>query len=228
MTKLQAILRKQQRQRRNALPVFQALAVVAAILAVVCFAFKYHYRSPNNNQQNTVLSVIHTENNGAFFRELDLRDPYRIYDFDYRESGMRPEGERRAAFVVPVEKPDELPMPSPHRDRPLEVQPFPVSPRWGVTPAAKAPEKTLRPATVVISPQGEILRLPALNALKSPAAPGADSVINIYRNGTGTRFRVMRSCGVGALDAAAGRELTRRGDLEGVYTVVWHHKEVKK
>ena len=228
MTKLQTILRKQQRQRRNALPVFQALAVVVVILAVVCFAFQYHYRTPNNNRQNTVLSVIHAEKNGAFFRELDLRDPYRVYDFDYRESGMRPEGERRATFVVQMSKPDELPPPSPHRDRPLEVQPFPVSPRWGITPVANVPEKTVRPATVVLSPQGEVIKLPALTALKSPAVPTADSVINIYRNGTGTRFRVMRSCGVGILDAAAGRELTRRGDLEGIYTVVWHHKEVKK
>lgn len=227
MTKLQAILKQHQRQR-NTVPVLQAAAVVIVILAVVFFAFEYHYRTPDQKKQNTVLSVVHVEHNREFFRQLDLRDPSQIYGSGKRDSDTLPERDRRAGFAVTAVAPDRLPAVQLHPGKALTGHDFPVAPRLGVMPQTSAPVKKSPTATVAITPQGQVINLPALAKSTSQTAPAADSVIHIYRRGSVTMFRVMRSCGTAALDAACGRELVRRGDPEGVYTVIWSNKESRE
>ena len=229
-TKWQTILKR--RQRRNTIPMLQAGAVVVAALAVMIFAFKYHYDGSDQKRQNTVLSVIPARANEEFFYQLDLRDPSLVYAISSISPDILSERDsrRRAEYHVTAVAPEKLPEVKLHDFKPAAQYHFPVSIRQGISPqtAAAMPGKTVKTATAVITPQGKVMHLTALADLKRISQPTANSVINISRNGNHNFYRVMASCGVNALDAAAGRELLRHADAECVYTVIWSKKEGKK
>lgn len=228
MTKLQAILRRRQR-RRGAIPVLQASVVVLAALALVFFTFTYHDNSSDRKKQSTVLSVVHAEKNREFFRQLDLHDPARIYSSGKRKSDPLPGRYRHAEFTVETVKPEKLPEVLLHAYYPVKIQQFPVSARLGVAPEnPKPPAVKTKIETVIITPDGRVIHDAALQALKENTVPAADSVINISRRGGADVFRVMHSCGAAELDTAAGKELIRRNGPEGIYTVIWRGREVKK
>ncbi|MCI5779956.1 MAG: hypothetical protein MR051_09130 [Lentisphaeria bacterium] len=202
---------------RNWLPYAQALLTVLAVTAALVWLFEYRHEAPVKKEQNAVLSRIVPGEHREFIRQLDLRDPARVFGVSGGGfAALRPGRTLRREFAALL--PPESPSPTvPGAFRKLTEYAFPVSPRQPVPLAAK--RRAPLPGRTVIAPSGEIIRL-EIPAGRSAAVRG-DTVLMISGSGTLRRYRVVNSGGDAAADRRAGRALLDAGVADGLYTVVW-------
>lgn len=199
------------------LPYAQALLAVTAVTAALVWLFEYRHDAPVKNEQNTVLSRIVPGEHREFIRQLDLRDPARVFGVSGGGfAALRPEKTLRREFAATL-TPETPAVPPPGAFRRLAEYPFPVSPRLpGPSAAKRRPPQTGR---AVIAPSGEIIRLDIPGG--RPAAARGDTVLMISDSGGLRRYRVVDPGGDAAADRRAGRALLDAGVGDGLYTVVW-------
>ena len=203
------------------LPAAQALLCVLALLAAARI-FRYGHEIPVRNEQRGAVSRIEVRPNDAYSRQLDLRDPARVFGIPSGGfAAERPDLPRRRKFsAVALSAPEVPGAVAPYRA--AAEHPFPVSVPF---PAAE-PTTTTAPVTTVVTPRGELLRLAEL-ARADFAPSGTETRVALSSSGTLRHCRIVASCGNASADRAAARAVLAHRGGDGVYTVIWHREAVK-
>lgn len=207
------------------LPAAQALLAVLAVCAIVYLCFDYGYVVSDRGEQRNSISRIVVPGESELARELDLRDPARVFGIPAGGfSALRPE--YAARHETPIGSASEMVAP-PAAGTPGKAaeHPFPVAFRFP-PPEGKPAVQTISPA--VIADDGRLLRFAELKDVAAGKKIDASTWLKIDGFGSVRRYRVVRSSGNAAVDERAGQTLLDADAGNGLYTVVWNGGEVEK
>jgi hypothetical protein len=203
----------------NLVIAIQAAAIVAAVMALAAFAFDYHSEMPLKKQQRTVVCRIPLENNAALRKDLEMRDPARLFGVSGGGfTALRPVRERQKEFSMP---------PVAMKSANLPVAGYSPLPEPEITAAAgnyflpTHPVFPVKAETVMISPQGRCIKMAALKLSDNAAAPRKNTVLSLAVSSSMRRCRVVDSCGKAEFDRKAADTLKSGNFPAGIYTVIW-------
>lgn len=205
------------------LPAIQALGCVLA-LAAVPLCFRYGFDAPEKSEQHNTMTRVRVRPGDAFFRQLELRDPARV--FGVPSGGFaadRPERSPRRDYRARAWYAPESPI-RPTAYRAAANDPLPVS--IDLPTAALPPP--LPALTTIVTPRGEVIRSEELTRRTFVPAAGAETRLSLRGTGTLRNCRVIASCGDAAADRAAVRAALASRGGDGVYTVIWRGKAVNR
>ena len=196
-----------------------------AVSAIVRFGFDYGYEVSDRGGQSNSISRIVVPGESELARELDLRDPARVFGIPSGGfSALRPEyAARRETPTGPT--PERVAPPVSGKFEPAAEHPFqavfwlPPAERKAVTPEA---------VPAVIAADGRILRFPELKEIVPTGEVSGPTWLKVDGFGSVRRYRVIRSSGDAAADEKAGMTLLDADAGNGLYTVVWTGKETGK
>ena len=205
------------------LPAAQAFLAVLAVCAVVYLCFDYGYVVSDRGEQRNSISRIVVPGKSELARELDLRDPARVFGIPSGGfSALRPEyAARHEKPVGPT--PEMVAPPAAGAPGKAAEHPFPVTFRFPPAEGKTADVRMYSPA--VIAADGRLLRFAELKDAADGKKIDGSTWLKIDGFGSVRRYRVVRSSGNAAADERAGQTLLDADAGNGLYTVVWNGGE---
>lgn len=200
----------------------QSFMIMAAIICILFFGFEYRHETPPEKVQKTVLSRIDLNKNQSFLRRIEIRDPGRVFGVpDGGFAALKGKFDHKKIFSIRPELSgkDEI---NSGKFSPIAENSFSPSPR-SIDPI----EKKFIPAiksSMIITPEGKFFP----TALTTEKYTGKNTIINVYRNASIRRYRIIASCGEKKADNAAAAAIMKLYPENGTYSVIWTKEEAKK
>ena len=208
------------------LPAAQAFLAVLAICAAVYLCFDYGYVVSDRSEQRNSISRIVVPGKSELARELDLRDPARVFGIPSGGfSALRPEYAARPETPTGP-APEMIAPPAAGAPGKAAEHPFPVT--FRVPPAEKTTAGMPTASPAVIAADGRLFRFAELKDAAAGKKIAGSTWLKIDGFGSVRRYRVVRSSGNAAADERAGQTLLDADAGNGLYAVVWNGGEAEK